>query len=132
MKKLKYIAFLVIGLSFILACGKDEPVVDRDVPVITLMSPSAAMYMAGDTVYIHAEASDNDELHEIGAKIERTHNGSTEEVWTYDTHSHTASYSLHEMYIVEMNGAHNDFKLNITVSDHNANVATKEFSFHVM
>lgn len=132
MKKLKYIAIMAIGVFFIMSCEKDEVIVDKDIPVITLMSPMASMYMAGDTIQIHAEISDNDELHEIIGKLERTHMGLTDEVWTLDTHSHTKTYSLHDTYIVEVNGMHTDFKLTLTVSDHNGNVGTKEFTFHVM
>ena len=128
----KYISVLTLGLFFMLSCEKDDPMVDTDIPVINLMSPSSNMFMNGDTVHIHAEITDNDELHEISAKIERTANGLTEEVWSLDTHSHLDVYALHDMYVIEVNGMHNDFKLSFTVSDHNGNIGTKEFSFHVM
>ncbi|MCD8528551.1 MAG: DUF4625 domain-containing protein [Chitinophagales bacterium] len=123
----------IFAVSIITSCNKNEDNTDTQAPVIELIEPtSATTYMSGDTVFIHATITDNDELHEISSLISRTHMGVTDTVWTFDTHSHTASYDLYGYYVIEVPGMHNDFELFVTASDHNENESTQTFSFHVM
>lgn len=132
MKNIKFISGLLVLLMGIVSCEKDKPMIDTGIPTISILSPSTNRFMDGDTIQIHAEIADNDQLHDIAAKIERTHNGVTEEVWNMEMHVHADSFDLLESYVVESVGMHNDFKLTFTVSDHNGNIGTKEFLFHVM
>ena len=130
--KLSFLFSLILLLS-LASCESDDPMEDEEKPSINLISPTMDdMYMNGDTVYIQAEIADNDELHEISGKITHTHMGVSTEVWSLDTHSHLDTYILKDMYVIDVAGMHNDFTLELEVSDHNGNVGTKEFHFHVM
>lgn len=132
-KSLTTIFILTLLLTMgLFSCGKDEPMEDDNKPVVTILSPSASdTYVSGDTVQIRAMITDNDELHEITASLNRTHNGSTEEVWTFDEHSHTGTYELVGSYVVAVPGMGNDFELTVNASDHNANMGAASVSFHV-
>lgn len=123
---------LIIGMGLV-GCEKDPAMIDEDVPVIDLISPnSGAMFMDGDTMQIHAEITDNDQVHEIMAHITREHMGQIDTVWTLLTHSHVSTFSLYESYIIETSGMHNNFELVITASDHNENLGEKTYAFHIM
>lgn len=131
MKKLNIILGLFL-VAILFSCNKDVEMTDSTAPSITIMSPLATdTFMSGDTVHIHALITDNDELHEINGVLNRTNSGNTEEVWTYSEHSHTASFELHGMYIVQVPGMHNDFDLEIIATDHNLNEGSASLSFHV-
>lgn len=128
---LLYMAAAMVATFY--SCDKEENKTDTDAPVIEIIEPViGTTYMSGDTVFIHASMTDNDELHEISALINRTYMGLTDTVWTFATHSHTASYDLYGYYVIEVPGMHNDFELFVTASDHNENESTQTFSFHVM
>lgn len=124
---------LFMSITFI-ACEEkhEDNGQDTEAPTINIISPTATdSYMSGDTVSIQANFTDNDQLHEISASLTRTHNGQTEEVWTYSTHSHTTEFTLSETYVVEVPGMHNEFELTVEASDHNGNSDSKTISFHV-
>lgn len=126
---------IILGLTLVISlfsCTKDQEMIDSSGPSVNIVLPlSTDTFMSGDTVHIHALISDNDELHEINGILNRTHNGLTEEVWTYAEHSHSSSYEVHGVYIVQVPGIHNDFQLEISASDHNLNEGAASVSFHV-
>lgn len=115
------------------SCDKtDEPMTDESGPAISLLSPTVDQtFTSGDTVEIRATVEDNDELHDVSAILTRTHNGSEVIVWEFDTHTHEQIYTLSYDYVVEVPGMHNDFELVIEANDHNGNLSTNTFSFHV-
>ena len=125
---------LLASLTFFVACDEDDDHdhMDTEAPVINIMSPtSTAMYMSGDSAHIHVVITDNDELHEYSAVIERTHMGSTVEVWNESGHEHTQQKMIHADYVIDVPGMHNDFTLRVTASDHSGNETTDEVSWHV-
>lgn len=130
---IKSILFIFLFLVTFQACEQDGTMTDEEAPQIELISPTMNdMFKNGDTLRIHAVIRDNDELHDISAKITHTRMGVSETVWNVEAHSHEEVYTIQEDFIIDVSGEHNDFKLEFTVSDHNGNVGTKEFHFHVM
>lgn len=125
---------LLTSLTLFIACDEnDDPnQTDTEAPVINIMSPTAtSMYMSGDSAHIHVVISDNDELHEYSAVIERTHMGNTVEVWSDSGHEHTEQKMIHADYVIDVPGMHNDFTLRVTASDHSGNETSEEVSWHV-
>lgn len=126
--------FSLVLTSLLYSCDEKEGQKQDNIsPEIEILSPSIAnTYLSGDTVYIQAKITDNDQLHEISAFISRKHGASIDRVWNYETHSHNEVFDLLAWYVIEVPGMHNDFTLSITASDHNGNEGNKEFHFHVM
>lgn len=132
--KNKWIIQAFIALAILLAsCTKEGVVYDEDIPSIKVYSPvGESMYVAGDTVDIHVEITDNDELHEIEATLIANNQGAEELVWEVATHSHDASYDLYYRLVIPPNTNHTDYKLEIIASDHHENIGHKSITFHVM
>ncbi|MCB0538870.1 MAG: DUF4625 domain-containing protein [Bacteroidetes bacterium] len=137
MKKYKLSLLLVCFLTaniLLTACNEDtNNEQDTEAPAISISSPTATeTYVSGDTLQITALITDNDQLHDLGATLTRTHNDETVEVWTYSNHSHGNTYNMRETYVIEVPGMHNDFELTIWADDHNGNMGSETVSFHVM
>lgn len=134
MKNLTLITLLLISLTITLfSCDEKPEDTDTTPPTIVIHTPNASQtFMSGDTVNIHIEVTDNDEIHEIAASLNRTHMGATVEVWHVHAHPDAASHTLNAQYIVEVPGMHNDFVLEVVSDDHTGNSKTETFEFHVM
>lgn len=137
MKKNKFGVLLVCFLTLnilLTACNEDtNNGQDEEAPIISISSPTTTdTYVSGDTLQIKALITDNDQLHDMGATLTRTHNNETVEVWTYSNHSHANTYDMSETYVIEVPGMHNDFELTIWADDHNGNMGSETVSFHVM
>lgn len=130
--KLFFIFTLLLAM-LISSCEEGVALLDEDVPIIKLLSPSSDPLISnGDTLQIQAEISDNDELHQIKAFITRQHSGLLDTVWQLNTHSHTNTYDLYDTYIVEALGGNNRFELVIIASDHNENEGRESLTFNIL
>ena len=132
--KSKWIIQVITALTItFVSCTKEDIFYDEDVPGIKVYYPSGqSVFAAGDTVDIHLEITDNDELHEIEAILKAEKDGSEEVVWQTATHSHEASYSLYYRLIVPPTSNHIDYKLEVRASDHHGNIGYKMLMFHAM
>jgi hypothetical protein len=132
--KSKWIIQVFMALTIIfVSCTKEDIFYDEDVPGIKVYYPSGqSVFAVGDTVDIHVEITDNDELHEIEAILKAEKDGSEEVVWQTATHSHEASYSLYYRLIVPTNTNLIDYKLEVRASDHHGNIGYKMLMFYAM
>ena len=95
MKKIKLILTLLIGLSAVVACKKDDPATSA---VIEFIEPTATdTISAGDELHAEGTIIGNNEMHGYSLKMV---NETTNEVLVNTTSSsHASSYAFHEHWV---------------------------------
>lgn len=123
----KLFILTLLGLSlFIISCDKNE---DTEPPEITILSPqNNEIYNVGDTINIHFEITENDELHHIDADLLDTDGN---KLWHRHWHRHTQFFEWQDQYIVKQEDLGQTLKLVVEADDHNGNEARKEVSVSV-
>ncbi len=115
----------IISIAFV-SC---KPTDDEN-PVITLSEPhiNEQDYAVGDTVFIHGEVTDNEELHELEIKLTRQEGG---EVLLDETPTVHAMQSYHiDTYYVPTDTTHFHYNLKIEAWDHDNNKAELAYTLH--
>ena len=112
------IAFL--GLS---ACTENAA------PTIMVHSPTSAngAFMTGDTVHVHVDFADDEQLHEVAVTIVREHGDTT----FFHAHEHpdAATASLHGDFVIST-PHHSEFSITAIATDHGGETSTLVSSIH--
>jgi hypothetical protein len=117
---------VTIGLT---SCEDEETPVDES-PVITIAEPMEGETVnSGDTLHIEWSATTVHDLHEAMVVLNNVTAGAIAFSDTPEVHGLT-SFNYHE-HVVPTVSADSDFKLTVTVSDHEGNESTKEVNLHV-
>lgn len=125
--------FFLAVLPLLISCTKEDAFYDEDLPVIKILSPVGQdVFTAGDTIDIHVEIVDNDELHEIMALLLAESMGQEEVVWEMATHTHQASYDLYYRLIVPQRINPMEYKFEVEASDHHNNIGKKTLIFQAL
>lgn len=132
--KNKWIIHSVVAcIVLLMSCAKEDIVYDEDIPLIKIHSPvNQGVFTSGDTIDIHVVISDNDELHEIEAKIMAESMGAEELVWELATHTHEATYDVYYRLVVPSGITPTDYTLEVEASDHHNNIGQKSLTFQAM
>jgi hypothetical protein len=119
MKSLKYILLITfLGTLFMATSCNDEE--DLEAPITTILSPSNnEIFSVGDTINIHFEVAENDELHHIIANLL---NESGEKIWNRNMHDHSQLFVWKDQYIVNESLAGQSLSLIVEADDHNGNL----------
>lgn len=117
---------VTIGLT---SCEDEETPVDES-PVITIGEPTEGETVnSGDTLHIEWGATTVHDLHEALVILNNVTAGTIAFSDTPEVHGLT-SFNYHE-HVVPTVSADSDFRLTVTVSDHEGNQSTKEVNLHV-
>lgn len=120
MKSIQYILGTIFLGSFltITSCNDKE---DTEAPVITILSPSNHQtFSVGDTINIHFEIKENDELHHIDADLLDEANN---QLWHRHWHRHSQFFEWKDQYIIQLSDAGQTLKVWVKADDHNGNEA---------
>lgn len=113
-------AVAVMGLS---SCTKNAA------PTIMVHSPTSATgdFMTGDTVNVHIDFADDEQLHEVAVTIVREHGDTT----FFHAHDHpdAATASLHGDFVIST-PHHSDFSITAVATDHDGETTTNESTIH--
>lgn len=120
MKSIQYIlSILFLGSIFTITSCNDKE--DTEAPVITILSPSNNQtFSVGDTINIHFEITDNDELHHIDAELL---DESDHQLWHRHWHRHSQFFEWQDQYIAQENDVNQTLRLIVKANDHNSNEA---------
>jgi hypothetical protein len=127
MKKLLsiFILFSIITLS-LFSCSKTT---DTEAPKITITSPvNNQVFAVGDTIFLKATITENDELHHIDALLIKNE---AETVWSRGYHSHNQFFEVNDAYILLQTDSNSTFKFEVIADDHNGNEASAYVLFSV-
>ena len=120
-------------LFFAFSCKKDEakPTTsneDRTSPAVTIAKPlDHSTYHTGDTLPIHVQVTDNDQLHEVAVTV---YNETTQKnVWELEEHAH-GSFSL-DTGVVIQDTVDSDYELVVRANDHQNNITRRTLKVHV-
>lgn len=97
-------------------------------PTITVHSPtSASPFMSGDTVHVHIDFADDEQLHEVAVTIVREHGDTT----FFHAHDHpdATSASLHGDFVIST-PMHSDFTVTAIATDHAGESTTDVSTIH--
>jgi len=127
MKNIISITALSIFIAGISSCNTTE---ENQAPVVTIISPTAANnpYMSGNSINIHIEFSDDDELHEVSIEVVREHDGAI--VYESHPHEHAMSYTFN-VDTVLTTPMHSDFTITAIGTDHDNEQTTAIETIHM-
>lgn len=120
MKSIQYIlSILFLGSLFIiLSCNDKE---DTEAPEISILSPqNNETFSVGDTINIHFEVTENDELHHIDTDLLNVENN---KLWHRHWHRHSQFFEWQDQYIIQESGVNQPLTLIVRADDHNGNEA---------
>lgn len=125
MKSIHYISiFIILGTLIIFSSCNDKE--DTEAPVVAIISPqNNETFSVGDTINIHFEVTENDELHHIIAHL--TDEADTK-LWNRNKHDHSQFFTWQDQYIVNPSEAGKTLLLTVTADDHNGNEAAEMVS----
>lgn len=104
---------------------------DKEGPVIHIESPlSSETYVNGDTIHIHGDVEDNEEMAEVMVELR---NGSQSDTLLFSTGGATTDnpYHFHGTYIVDV-PMHSDLELEVSATDVAGNNSTEYVHLHIM
>lgn len=118
MKSIQYIIFfLFFECLFIMASCNDKE--DTEAPEISILSPqNNEVFNVGDTINIHFEVTENDELHHINADLL---DEESNKLWHRHWHSHLQFFEWQDQFIVDESEAGKILTFKVTADDHNGN-----------
>ena len=86
------------------------------------------MFMAGDTIMIHATITSTEEIHGYTLLLENTTTSTV--IMDIEEHAHDLTTHIHEMWVNNVSG-HTDMKLTVTaIIDHEGTEVSETVSFH--
>lgn len=119
----------IIGVGFT-ACNTEGGPIENEAPTVTIMEPSSANnpFMSGQSMHIHVEFRDDEELHDAIVSVVRQYDG-TEVFYKYaHTHSKLALVMVDTILTTPM---HSDFVITATASDHDGETTTATETIHM-
>jgi hypothetical protein len=121
-------SFLTIIASTVVSCRKDDETHGQT--TVAILSPAAGIALnEQDTVWIKAELSSEDNLHEFSVSVKNLSDGTN--AYTYNGHSHDKQASVNVYYLPSVD-ADSDMELTVTAMDHNGNKVSKTVVFRVL
>lgn len=127
MKNIISIALLSILSTVISSCNTTE---ENQAPVVTIISPKASNnpFMSGNSVNIHIEFTDDDELHEMSIEVVREHDGAI--VYESHPHQHATAFTFN-IDTVLTTAMHSDFTITAIGTDHDDLITTVTETIHM-
>ena len=118
----------LIGAAFT-SCNTEDPV-ENEAPTVNIMEPSVANnpHMSGQSMHIHVEFSDDEELHEAMVSIVRQHDGA--EVFHHHIHEHSQTATVMADTVLTT-AMHSDFVVTATATDHDGETTTATETIHM-
>lgn len=102
---------------------------ENPAPTIMVHSPTSAngAFMSGDTVHVHIDFADDEQLHEVAVTIVREHGDTT----FFHAHDHpdATSASLHGDFVIST-PMHSDFTITAIATDHAGESTTDVSTIH--
>lgn len=125
------ILFLMVLITTFTSCSDEHTSIDMTPPTIVAglsFENANCMPCEGETLNIHIEIMENDELHDIEAFLQQSffdsnqdyNNAQPQKLFNLNTHSHSQSYTVDTTYVVDTI-QESTFYLIVTASDHNGN-----------
>jgi len=114
---MKFISLFLLVVISLVGCSKDNKEPDRELPVIAITSPSNnEVFIAGETVNITGNLSDNQQLTEVHVHISNNATGAL----LIDIHRNpgTTTYRLNESFQPQ---AGINYKIQVMAKDNSAN-----------
>ncbi len=123
---------VILGLISITAlfsaCRKDSEAGEK-APQVSFVSPVASqMYLEGDTLWIRANISSEDDLHDYSIKVKN--NTENNEAFVYNGHAHDKVFTTN-LYFIPSVAADAHMTLTVTTTDHNGATTSKSVDFTV-
>jgi len=126
---MKNIQIIIVVFSFLLIFAACEKETTPPSPTVHVHQPTAGTtYNSGDTVWIEAHYTDEDELHECHLDVKNTTSDTT--FLHVHAHSHGTSYEI-DTFVVVTASMHSDFQLTAMGTNHNSLSTTETVDFHV-
>lgn len=124
------ISILTIAALFGAALNGCNTAEENEAPTVTIIAPSADNnpHMSGQSIHIHVEFADDEELHEAMVSIVRQHDGT--EVYHHHVHEHSTAVTVMEDTVLTTI-MHSDFVVTATVTDHDGETTTDTETFHM-